>query len=403
MYIDRFRASGFKCFESLELDLVNPETHPDARLPNITVALGINGVGKSTLLQGIALGLMGEEIRDSGWVPRHQVRKSSVQDGDETSQVAVTLRLSPEDRVARETAPMVRSTSFRGGRSRDRFMGFKGRPEISKILSSEKHPGLFLAAYGSTRQAGDPSRFDPSLRHQEHTVRYRRLGSLFEARNRFDLVPLASWLPQGPRREEILGIITHLLPDDYRMTQRIEDGDLVVVDRDLKIPLSALSDGYQSFLGWLGDLLYHLERNVEPGTRLTEFPGVVLVDEIDLHLHPEWQQSVIPKLSKTFERMQFVLTTHSPLIVGTVDACNVRVLHRDEGAAVVSEPEEETFGLSSDQVLLSPYFGLSSVRAEAFRKKLDEAREAAESGDIEASILYTRLLTLGAAGEEKSN
>jgi predicted ATP-binding protein involved in virulence len=76
-------------------------------------------------------------------------------------------------------------------------------------------------------------------------------------------------------------------------------------------------------------------------------PGLVLIDEVDMHLHPAWQQSVLAALRRAFKNMQFIVTTHSPQVISTVPARCIRIL---DGAAVASAPPG-TQGAESSRVL----------------------------------------------------
>ena len=69
---------------------------------------------------------------------------------------------------------------------------------------------------------------------------------------------------------------------------------------------------------------------VTPKGKLADVAGVVMIDDIDVHLHPGWQREIVPKLAETFPKMQFIITTHSPLVVGTVHAANIRVIEENQ-------------------------------------------------------------------------
>jgi predicted ATP-binding protein involved in virulence len=85
---------------------------------------------------------------------------------------------------------------------------------------------------------------------------------------------------------------------------------------------------------------------------LQETPGLVLIDEIDVHLHPKWQRQVVNDLTKTFPSIQFVCTSHSPLVIGEVEASCIRGLERDEetGSIIATIPSE-SYGLDANRVL----------------------------------------------------
>jgi hypothetical protein len=86
----------------------------------------------------------------------------------------------------------------------------------------------------------------------------------------------------------------------------------------LKVPGVALAHGYQSTIAWLADLVGHVLLEAEAEIEPEHMEGVVLVDEIDLYLHPVWQATLIPALRATFPRMQFIVTTHSPVVLSRV-------------------------------------------------------------------------------------
>lgn len=96
-------------------------------------------------------------------------------------------------------------------------------------------------------------------------------------------------------------------------------------DEDNWLPLSHLSDGYRSIIRLTADLAYRcIKLNPHLGTRsIQETSGIVLIDEIDMHLHPKWQRHIVSDLKKTFPGLQFIATTHSPFIVQSLQADEV--------------------------------------------------------------------------------
>lgn len=119
--------------------------------------------------------------------------------------------------------------------------------------------------------------------------------------------------------------------------------------------VDALSDGVRNMLAMVGDIAYRCVK-LNPhlgGAAARETAGVVLIDEIDMHLHPRWQQVVLGQLQQAFPRIQFVVTTHSPQVLTSVDAACIRKLHLSEDATsvVVERPRQQTKGVASSDLL----------------------------------------------------
>jgi len=128
-------------------------------------------------------------------------------------------------------------------------------------------------------------------------------------------------------------------------------GELVVRDNELKtfIPIARLSDGVKAMLSLTADIAYRcVQLNPYLTSPAKDTNGVILIDEIDLHLHPRWQQTVLIDLQKTFPKIQFIVTTHSPQVLTTVAAKNIRILSKN---GQVSIPSINTYGEESKVTL----------------------------------------------------
>lgn len=112
--------------------------------------------------------------------------------------------------------------------------------------------------------------------------------------------------------------------------------------------LHSMSDGYRGTLSLVADIAYHMA-TLNPAMRehVLETPGVVLIDEIDLHLHPRWQARILKDLVRIFPNVQFITTTHSPIVVASVPRNNIRVLG-EESATI---PATETHGRDASDIL----------------------------------------------------
>src|SRR5207244_2723209 len=109
-------------------------------------------------------------------------------------------------------------------------------------------------------------------------------------------------------------------------------------------------------------------------------------------------------LAKTLPNLQFILTTHSPIVTGTLQWQNIHVMETDEetGASTVRQIEEDVHGLNADQVLVSSYFGLRSSRAPGVVNELRELSRRARSGDPDAALEFLRALSTGAETRKKA-
>lgn len=119
-----------------------------------------------------------------------------------------------------------------------------------------------------------------------------------------------------------------------------------------KLNINQLSDGQKIFLGIVADLTYRLIILNPKLENPLNGQGIVLIDEIELHLHPKWQQDILINLTKTFPNIQFVVTTHSPQVLSTVYKRQIRrILETDENVFITQRPNFQTRGVMSSDVL----------------------------------------------------
>ena len=123
--------------------------------------------------------------------------------------------------------------------------------------------------------------------------------------------------------------------------------------KEISLPFTLSSDGVRLILGFVVDLAVRCSRiNLHLGERAAELtPGILLIDEVDLHLHPRWQQQIVPLLQEAFPNLQIVVTTHSPHVLSSVDKKHIRVIHLEDGVAHIETPQFQTKGVESSTVL----------------------------------------------------
>ena len=120
------------------------------------------------------------------------------------------------------------------------------------------------------------------------------------------------------------------------------------------LPLNVLSQGTQSIIQWLAQFLFGYAQYYDYPENLAEKPGILLVDEIDAHLHPSWQRRILPALTGHFPNLQIFCSTHSPLMLAGLKEGQVQLLRRAaNGQVTVSRNETDIIGWSAEEILRS--------------------------------------------------
>ncbi|NJL29050.1 MAG: AAA family ATPase [Thermoanaerobaculia bacterium] len=412
MYIDRLKLENFRTFECADVAFVHPDQDfetlglPRPRLANINLLLGNNGFGKTALLKAIALAALGPAVRSSGIFPYRlirrepagsKVRKSSSEPAEARLDAEFTLHEQDELLEGSKIESHVRVVR-------------KGDLEELEWASPDEEPwhpiysassdAFFFVGYGATRRVEQRERIDLGSRRSSVFARAQRVQSLFE--EAYSLVPLNAWLPEYKNRNkgrhiQVVNFIDRLTgPEHFSFTGEMEAGEYVFERGGMQVPFRALSDGYRAYLGWIGDLLYHVCMTTPKGKKLVENKGIVMIDEIDLHLHPRWQMTVLSTLAEKLPNIQFIVTSHSPLVVGSLQWMNILLM--EPGANQSSRPrrlESPVHGLDADQVLLSEFFGLETTRSDEKGRRLKELTLRARDGDAAAAQLLLEELSRG--------
>jgi len=152
-----------------------------------------------------------------------------------------------------------------------------------------------------------------------------------------------------------------------------------------RLPLSALSDGVRNMIALIADIAHRCARLnphlSEEAARQTS--GVLLIDEVDMHLHPRWQQLVVDLLRKAFPSLQIILSTHSPHVLSTVAKESIRVIRLQDGGSSIETPHLQTRGVVSADVLAS-IMGVDPVPRIEEASWLSRYRALIEDGGAES-------------------
>jgi len=413
MYIDNLSLTNFRSFRKSRIDFVHPDQDfemlglPVPKLKNVNLLLGNNGLGKTTLLKAIALAALGPAVGSSGIYANRLVRREPV--SPKGGKIAAKKSAAAEKAVLEAeftTHPQDRAAPFKMIESRVEVVKRGDLEELRWTHEEEKpwHPifksssdAFFFVGYGATRRVEKRDRVDMGSRKSSSFDRAQRVQSLFE--EAYSLLPLSNWLPamkaDNPgRHKQVCTLINKLMgKGHFTFTGEMEGGEYLFERGGLHVPFPALSDGYRAFLGWIGDLLYHVSMTAPSGKRLDENCGMVLVDEIDLHLHPKWQMTVLRTLASELPKIQFIATSHSPLLVGSLEWMNIIVMEAGpKQSSIASRINMPVHGLDADQVLLTEFFGLATTRTPSRSRELNTlSRRAAEGDEASAKELLKQM------------
>ena len=174
------------------------------------------------------------------------------------------------------------------------------------------------------------------------------------------------------------------------------------VGKPEELALDQLSGGYRIMLALAADLARRMAQGNPHLDDPLDSEAVVLIDEVDLHLHPGWQQRVLTDLAATFPNTQFIVSTHSPQVLTTVQPKHIVELRREDGRIVAGRPPAPTFGAEAGDVLFT-VMGVDERPDNEFKATLDDYMRLVEDGQgecEEAASLRARLVELSPGAPE---
>lgn len=377
VYFLSMSVENVRCFGPKQtLDLSDGKGNP----VRWTVILGNNGVGKTTLLQCfISLETREPHVRrghptsyyPKGRWPVQAYEMSDVRRGAHHASMGAEVLIGGA--LGKDTKGESKKLNVRWLPPAMQGYGYQW---------TDSSAGVACYGYGATRRMGAGALSAP--------IDSSTSGSLFR-----EDVPLRNaeeWLLQADygaskrssgqkqakaRRDRTIRVLKDILPDitDIRFIPPTKKDPAARVE--FKTPygwvgMQQLSLGYRTLIAWMVDLASRLfERYPDSANPLAE-PAIVLVDEIDLHLHPKWQRRLMGYLSEHFPATQFIVTAHSPLVVQSAADANIVVLRPEGDHVVIDNDVASIRGWRVDQILTSDLFGLKSARPPQLDALLEE-------------------------------
>ena len=400
VYLTSLDLKNVRCFgEAQTFSLTDGNGNP----VRWNIVLGDNGVGKTTLLQCLAwMRPVPSGDPTTPFEPalndeENEALNSLIRVGDD-----VSVDLGAEFIVGADLDSDASGPHAHRVGTRFRMRGLDGRLRYSNpgfnITSGVPEPpeDQPIFGYGAARR---PGRLKADRGELSDPV-----ASLFKNETElYDVEDILMRLDHRAARNEgkdrlqkVKEVIAAVLPDvesadDIKILgpevigQREETSGVRFTTPYGSVPLSGLSLGYQTTLTWVLDLALRLYDRYPDDPDPLSAPGIVLIDNIDLLLHPRWQRHLMEDLSRCFKAIQFVATAHSPLIVQAAENANITVLRQCEGQVIIDKNPELVGNWRADQILASGLFDIPtrSPAIEKMRHERDELLDRIVRNDDE--------------------
>ncbi|MNC09803.1 recombination protein F [compost metagenome] len=429
MEITKFKLKDVGRFTDLEIPLAPTPNH----VSNVTVLVGNNGAGKTTLLRSLATSLswLVARIRNEKGNGNH-LSEEDIRNGASSALILIAVvdeshtrsnnpDANPEDALF--TWGIARGRQGRKAHIHSSLGGVSLLADhYRNQLTEDDKASLPLIAYypversvlevplrirtkhsfdqidgydNSLNRAVDFRRFFEWFREREDSENESGVSAtaLAEISEKFgknsDIWKTLSQLKASSRDRQLTAVrsaIAAFMPGFSNLRVKRKPRLHMAIDKNgTTLNVSQLSQGEKSMMALVGDIARRLAMMNQSLDNPLEGDGIVLIDEVDLHLHPKWQRSLVRQLSETFPNCQFVLTTHSPLVIS--DAKDVLCYVLNDGEL---QEHNGLYGLDANQVLLEVMD--TDVRNSEVQKRLNQLLKHLQDGDLDgAKKLYSEL------------
>jgi predicted ATP-binding protein involved in virulence len=405
IYLKSLELKNIRTFGEVTLNLEKE----DGSLPQWTLILGDNGIGKSTLLQCAA------------WM-KPNVPDPDDERGDDIKMEKIEANINNEEndtlvRLVRKTDNAKEDGSIRAKFVSERILNndsFSAESFCEQSIDIEISNGelevfdtsfntnkkevffkneVIIYAYSASRKIGKqnidkielqdtiPSFIsDNTILYDAeeilHTINYAAAASPENEQEKYKTYLtkikelLVAVMPDFENVDDII------ISPPQLINNRIQEIEIMINSKHgKKVPFNDYSLGYKTVASWVVDLSWRLINQYPQSPNPLLEPAIVIIDEIDLHLHPLWQREIIGNLSSHFKNVQFIATAHSPLMVQAALEANYAVLkNSNQGVKIINEPliiKDWRIG----QIVTSELFGIGSERSPEIEGAVNRRRE----------------------------
>jgi len=375
--LTKLRLQNYRCYQNFEIDLHE----------KLTVLIAPNGFGKTTLLDAARVALwpfvkgfdLGSQTGKSATIQNTDVRLALLSEGNMEPQLPCIIKAcgdwSSSERDCswtQQRISMKKSTNTTGDVGSRALTGY-GK-ELEELVRRDQQVTLPLLSYLGTSRLWFEGRFtsvaaEATLDKSEYSRTSGYLNCLSYSSSFKTFTAWFGWIYRSYREEQLTALErnSELSSKGLRFSQIIEAikasiNTLIEAPtgwRDLEysashqqqlvmhhpvqgvMPVDMLSDGLRNAIAMVADLAFRAcKLNPHFGERAPlETPGIALIDEVDMFLHPQWQQTILASLQSAFPEIQFIVTTHSPQVLSTVRRESIRVVEQTESGLGAVMPE----------------------------------------------------------------
>ena len=373
MKLKKIRITNYRCFKEADIDFDD----------HITLIVGKNGAGKTAILDAVAVAVSTFLLGIDGGVSRSISKDDAIYefhnlDGtvDPQHQFPVSID-SIGDCLDKQAVKWVRSLNSENGNTtikEARELTNISKEAQNRIMTGDKSLIIPLISYYGTGRLYAQKKEKKNIKSLTEFKRQVGYVDCMAAQSNEKL--MLNWFQiqtlKSLQEQQRTGVIEKPLLlktvetaickcferisgsknasiifdlDTHRLVLNYENAD----DSSQKFAMDEMSDGYKNTLSMIGDIAYRMAV-LNPMLRekvLEETPGVVVIDEIDLHLHPQWQQTIISDLNTIFPKIQFIVSSHAPAVINSVAKEQIRILDNGE----IYMPAAQTYGRDANSIL----------------------------------------------------